>query len=102
MTVDKETFGILKDGRWAHLFTLQLDNGSSLKLTDFGAAIVLLRVPDRKGNLEHVVLGFRTLQEYESICPLSGNPAFTRFTESNGFSPDCTQTWRNSQIQYVL
>ena len=67
MTEQKEIFGELKDGRSAHLFTLRLEDGSSIKLTDFGAAIVSLQVPDRKGNLEHVVLGFRTLQEYESI-----------------------------------
>ena len=46
MAVTTETFGTLKDGREAHLFTISTSAGSSVTLTDFGAAVVKTIVPD--------------------------------------------------------
>ena len=65
MAVTTETFGTLKDGREAHLFTISTSAGSSVTLTDFGAAVVKVIVPDSLGRLGDVVLGFDSLDLYE-------------------------------------
>ena len=54
MAVTTETFGTLKDGREAHLFTISTSAGSSVTLTDFGAAVVKTIVPDGMGRLGDV------------------------------------------------
>ena len=58
-----EIFGQLADGRTTRLYTIQ---SGSLKavISDLGAALVKLFVPDREGKLSDVVLGFDTPQEY--------------------------------------
>ncbi|OIP81911.1 MAG: galactose mutarotase [Porphyromonadaceae bacterium CG2_30_38_12] len=45
------------------LFTLYNKNGMSVDITNFGAKIIRLLVPDRTGSLDDVVLGFDTLAE---------------------------------------
>ena len=51
-----ENFGILPDGRTAHLYTISC-GAVSAKVSDYGATLVQLWVPDRDGNLADVVLG---------------------------------------------
>lgn len=53
----KEFFGILPDGAEASLYTISR-GGITAALTDYGAALVKLLVPDAAGNLADVVLGF--------------------------------------------
>jgi aldose 1-epimerase len=60
----KELFGALPDGRSVHLFTLQNANGMKLQVTNYGAKIVSVVVPDRNGNLDNVVLGYKNLEHY--------------------------------------
>ena len=52
----KETFGVLPSGQTAHLYTISC-GGLTASLTDYGATLVGLLVPDREGNLADVVLG---------------------------------------------
>lgn len=70
MSVVQEKFGVTKTGEEIFLFTLKNKNGVEAKITNFGAALVKLYVPDRNGKVEDVVLGFDTLEEYFS------NPSF--------------------------
>ena len=65
MAVTTEPFGALKDGRTAHLYTISTPSGSRVTLTDFGAAVVRLLVPDSLGRLEDVALGFDAPDMYE-------------------------------------
>ena len=67
MKVEKESFGVLSDGSEVFLFTINNKDGSLLQLTNFGAAVVALKVPDKKGKIENVVLGFDSINKYESI-----------------------------------
>lgn len=67
MTIEKELFGILSDSSQAFLFTLKHPDGSIAKITNYGAALVTLKVPDKNGFVEDVVLGFDSLSEYEKI-----------------------------------
>ena len=59
------TFGKLNDGRTAGLYILRNSSGMSAALTDFGAALVSLAVPDRNGDLRDVVLGHDDAAGYE-------------------------------------
>lgn len=68
----KEEFGQLEDGRTAHLFTLKNENGIEAKITNYGGIIVSLRTPDKDGNLENIVLGFDSLDDYLGEHPYFG------------------------------
>lgn len=59
----KENFGLVPSGETAHLYTL---SSSLLKatVTDFGAGLVSLWVPDKNGNLADVVLGYDNAASY--------------------------------------
>jgi len=70
-SVTKSKFGNLPDGSSVDLFTLDSGNGVVAKVTNYGAIITELHVPDRRGVLGDVVLGFDTLEGY-----LAGHPYF--------------------------
>jgi aldose 1-epimerase len=56
-------FGVLPDGRQTHLYTIT-GGGLEAAITDFGAILVSLMVPDREGNMADVVLGFDEAAPY--------------------------------------
>ena len=61
-----QEFGKLQDDTKASLLTIENKNGMRLSMTDFGAAIVSLQVPDRDGRLVDVVLGYDKVADYET------------------------------------
>ncbi|MCF8259789.1 MAG: galactose mutarotase [Melioribacteraceae bacterium] len=63
MTV--EEFGTLRNGNIAHLITLKNSNGVEVKLTNLGAAVVSISVPNKENKFEDVVLGYDSLSGYE-------------------------------------
>ncbi|MDM8239338.1 aldose epimerase family protein [Pseudoflavonifractor phocaeensis] len=61
----RRPFGHTKDGSAVEILTL--DNGIlSCEVITFGAALRSLYVPDRTGNKRDVLLGYDTLDEYET------------------------------------
>ncbi|MDP9079216.1 MAG: galactose mutarotase [Bacteroidota bacterium] len=46
------------------LFQLKNSSGAMVELTNYGAAIVSIKVPGRDGEIAHVVAGFNNLQAY--------------------------------------
>ena len=64
-TIRKETFGKTAGGEQVDLYTLSNKKGMEVAITNFGATVVVLKVPDRAGKLADVVLGFDTLEGYE-------------------------------------
>ncbi len=77
------------DGKQTGLFTLTNHSGSEMTVTNYGAKIVSIFVPDRNGKMVDVVLGHPTLDEYLSseepyfggVCGRTGNRiAGGRFT----------------------
>lgn len=69
-TIKQEPYGTA-DGKQVSLFTLTNRKGVEAKITNYGGIVVSLKVPDRKGQLDDVVLGFDTLDEYTA-----GNPPY--------------------------
>src|ERR1700689_2930397 len=55
--IKQESFGKMPDGRAVSVFTVTNPNGVQLKMTNYGAAVVSLEVPDKNGKLANVTLG---------------------------------------------
>lgn len=64
-TITKSIFGTTKQGDTTFSYKIQNNSGASVTITDFGATILSLCIPDRQGNLVDVVLGYDSLEEYE-------------------------------------
>ena len=60
------SFGMTSQGEEARLFTIQNGKGLEIKVSDYGAALVQVRVPDKEGRLLDVVLGYDDVQGYEA------------------------------------
>lgn len=60
------SFGVTKDGHSAQFYVLHNAHGLRAKLTDYGATLVEMWVPDKSGMLTDVVLGFDSVAGYES------------------------------------
>jgi aldose 1-epimerase len=65
-------FGRTRDGRPVTRFDLLAPDGSGVALIDHGAVVLELRVPDRDGRLDNVVLGHAELAGYEANAPYFG------------------------------
>lgn len=64
----KRPFGTLADGTATSLYTIS-GGGLTATVTDYGATLVGLLVPDTQGSLADVVLGFDNAQAYtDSTC----------------------------------
>jgi len=60
----KKSFGKTPDGQPADLFVLTNKNGAEVSITNYGGAVVSLKVPDRGGKLADVVLGYDGIDGY--------------------------------------
>jgi aldose 1-epimerase len=63
-SMGKESFGNAPDGTPVYLYTLKNSHGMEARIITFGGIIVSLKVPDRNGKLDDVVLGFNTPGDY--------------------------------------
>jgi aldose 1-epimerase len=57
-------FGQTADGKTIELFTLKNASGMEATVMTWGATLVSLKVPDAKGNIDDVVLGFDKAEDY--------------------------------------
>ncbi|MCL4209473.1 MAG: galactose mutarotase [Phycisphaerales bacterium] len=71
MTIERADFGVA-DGQPVSLYTLTNRHGLVARITNYGAIVTELHVPDRNGRLDDVVLGFDTLAEYVDHNPYFG------------------------------
>jgi aldose 1-epimerase len=70
--VTRALFGHMADGTGVDLFTLTNPNGVEIKTIPYAAIIVSVRVPDRQGTFDDVVLGFDTFDRYAGDHPHFG------------------------------
>src|SRR5919197_3406867 len=70
--VRQQSFGTTRRGESVSLYTLKNPHGMELTVTNYGGIIVSLRVPDRGGKLDDVVLGYDSLADYERSSPYFG------------------------------
>jgi aldose 1-epimerase len=64
----RESFGKTPDGKNVEVYTLTNRRGAEARVTNYGGALVSLKVPDRAGRFADVVLGFNAVEGY-----LAGN-----------------------------
>ena len=57
----------IDDTKSTKLYTLKNSNGMEVCITNFGARIVSIMVPDKNGNMTDVVLGFDNIEDYIQI-----------------------------------
>ena len=66
-----EDFGNVK-GQQAHLFKIEFKGKLKVEVTNYGCIVRTLEIPDRKGKLEDVVLGYDKLEQYLKNIPYFG------------------------------
>ena len=62
----KKEFGATKNGEKASCYVLKNSKGMEAVVSDFGASLLKLYVPDKDGKTQDVVLGYETLEDYEN------------------------------------
>ena len=72
MSVKKAVFGAFADGRVMHSYTMTNSAGMKAAVSDYGADLLELWVPDKDGKLRDVVLGFSNAADYEENGPAFG------------------------------
>lgn len=70
-TINPQAFSKMVDGKQVKLFVLKNQKGMEVTVTNYGARILSWMVPDKKGLMEDVVLGFDSLDTY-----LTGNETY--------------------------
>lgn len=70
--IETVEFGTMDDGSEVQLFTLKNANGMEVSITNYGGIVTSVKVPDKNGNIENVVLGFDDLEQYKAGHPFFG------------------------------
>jgi aldose 1-epimerase len=60
------------DNKDVFLYTLKNKNGIVVKITNYGGIITSILVPDLKGNMGDIVLGYDSLKGYLAVTPYFG------------------------------
>ena len=71
MKRSKRLFGEV-DGRPVYEYTLENSRGMQLSIMDYGAAVTAIKTPDKKGNIQNIVLGFDSVAPYVVYRPFYG------------------------------
>ena len=64
MAVSKELFGTTRDGKEVYCYAIENKNGMCAKVITYGAILKNLYVPNGKGKVDDVVLGYDKLLMY--------------------------------------
>jgi len=63
-SIEKQIFGKMPDGTAVDIYTLRNASGVEARITNYGGIVVSLKVPDRNGKFDDVVLGYDNLDGY--------------------------------------
>ena len=66
-TLDRAPYGTTQGGEGVDIFTMTNDHGMRVRFLSLGGVVTEIDVPDRAGRPDNVVLGLRTLREYETL-----------------------------------
>lgn len=70
--VDQKMFDTLLDSKQVKLVNLVNKNGVEVQITNYGARVVSVWVPDKNGKFDDVVLGFSSIKDYLKVNPNFG------------------------------
>ena len=71
MNISREPFGEMNEGL-VFLYTLSNPNQMTVKITNYGGIVTSIKVPDKNGIVDDVVLGFENLDDYLGPVPYFG------------------------------
>ena len=88
MPYSKANFEKVVNGKNTDLFIMKNKNGMMVALTNYGAKIVSIYVPDKEGNFADVMLGFKSVEDYQKygashgaiVGPFANRIANAQFT----------------------
>lgn len=88
MNIEQHVWGMTPEGEAIVLYILRNDKGAEVQISNFGAAIVAVKVPDREGHMADVVLGYKHPEGYffdsaasgKSVGRVANRIAFGRMT----------------------
>lgn len=88
MPYKSENFESVIDGKPTRMFTMENKNGMVVTLTNYGAKIISVYAPGKNGKFADVMLGFKSIAEYEQygashgavVGPFANRIAGARFT----------------------
>ncbi|SDX79112.1 aldose 1-epimerase [Lutibacter oricola] len=75
MNTNKADFGVFKDEK-IEIYTIKNSNGVEVKVTNYGATVTSIVVPNSKGELENIACGFDTLDGYFGKEYVENSPYF--------------------------
>jgi len=70
--ISEMPFGTTEAGESVTLYTFSNNNGMEVSIMNYGGIITHLKVPDKNGVVEDVVLGFDNLADYQKGSPYFG------------------------------
>ena len=70
--LDQAPYGTTNSGQAVDIFTMTNDHGVRVRFLSYGGDITEIDVPDRAARLDNVVLGLKTLDDYETRSPHFG------------------------------
>ncbi|MBR3763827.1 MAG: galactose mutarotase [Clostridia bacterium] len=73
MAITSRPFGVTREGKPVTLFTMTNKSGASVSVTDFGAIVTSIIVPDKNGAMADVTLGFDAFDRYEGDHAFMGD-----------------------------
>ncbi|MBS9525733.1 galactose mutarotase [Litoribacter alkaliphilus] len=76
---DEDTFNTQINGKEVNLYHLRNNHGMEMSVTNYGGRVVKLVVPNKDGQLEDVVLGFDSVQEYRESSEAYFGAAIGRY-----------------------
>ena len=72
MSIKRKIWGRTQDGKAIYRYTMTNAKGASVVLSNIGAGIVSVNVPDRNGRLGDVVIGYGRPESYFADGPCAG------------------------------
>ena len=73
MSIEKTSFGKTTDGTEIELYTCKNAGGLVLKIMTYGATVVSMETPDKRGVVKNIQLGFPKLEGYLQRHPYFGS-----------------------------
>jgi aldose 1-epimerase len=71
-SITEKNFGTLPDGTPVELYTLRNSHGMEATIMTYGGIVTSLKVPDKNGTFDDVVLGYDNLDGYLKSSPYFG------------------------------
>ncbi len=72
MNIEQSSFGETSEGKSVEQYTITNASGLEMSVISYGGIITSLKVPNKEGKYEDVVLGFDNIQDYENGSPYFG------------------------------